>query len=250
MIRRFEPRHWVSLILGIVLVTLLWGMGQRWVDVAAVQDALERDWEISFAEEDRPPILPEFVDRAVAGYLARKYASVSGYDAPDAPGPAHTRNRDVVYHERFRSLFRGRIEQIRIYYPTGLRGDLGAALARFPGLQIVAIHENGGNMVTELQWTRLCERLRHFPELAEIEFASDSLTDAAIAPLLGHPQKITIGYGHLTPECAKIFATMPRLATLDLSGAMRATGSEWTPSEIKGLQAAFPSVDVRAPQGD
>jgi hypothetical protein len=235
----------VSLVTGLGL--LLWVPVKTMIDVSAVQNAVQRDWEISFGYGNgtgKPAILSDEIDSAAESFLERIFANTRGYEA--GTHVTKTRNRDTVYHERFRALFRGSIEEIHIYYFEAFRGDLGAVLARFPKLRRLTVFENDPDLPTELEWTALCARFREFSNLEEVELGGDLLTDAAIAPLAGHPQlrSVTITCGRLTDGCAKTFASMPRLSKLHIEGQTY-DGDIWVSEERKAaMRAALPSATV------
>ena len=232
-----------------VLALLLWSPVQTAIDVAAVQNAVQRDWEISFgysSGQGKPAGLPASLDSAANSLFGRVFAGTKGYNGTQ---PTKTRNRDIVSHERFRALFRGQIRDIHIYYFEAFRGDLGAVLARFPELRRVTVFENEPNSPTESQWTLLASRLRALPRLEEIELGGAWVTDAAIAPLAGHPglRVVTILDGRLSPECTKIFVTMPRLSKLHIEG-QRYEGDTWlAPTDEKMLRTALPRVTIEVP---
>jgi hypothetical protein len=244
---RFGKKTWALVTISTVVALVLWNMIAQMLAVAKVQECLERDWEISFGPRSaasRPAMLPAYLDDKVSDYLSRKYESVAGY----GPGPAHTRNRDVVYHERFRALFRGPIREISIYYSEGLRGDLGAALARFPGLRFFCFYDEA-DVPTGAEWKHLCTWLRRFPELETLEIGGNSITDESIAPLAGHPRlrSITIQQSQLSPECVKIFAMLPNLKKLDVN-IEHPDGTTWlTPEGQKAMSEKLPGVSVNAP---
>lgn len=215
---------WIALGLVAVLAFFAWNMVRGMLDVAAVQDCLNRDWETYFdpqieAGTGRPPILPVSIDDAVQGWLNRRYAgNPRGLDF--GRGPEHAKYRDNVYHERIRALFRGTIREIEIADPEGFRGDPGAALKRFPGLRRLTVHDCGNNDgPTAAEWQLLCERLRSLPELEEIDLAGRFIADPSVAPLAGHPalRTIRIRCSSLTPGCAKTFRSIPGLATIYLN---------------------------------
>ena len=188
-------------------------------------------------------MLPARIDSMADNLIVRLFDQTRGYDGTQ---PAKTRNRDIVYQERFRALFRGPIQEIDVYYFEAFHGDLGAAFARFPSLRRVEVFDN---FPTEPEWTHLCAKLRELPRLEEIELGGAWITDAAIAPLAGHPnlRTVTIEYGRLTDGCTKTFATMPRLSKLRI-GEQIYPGDAWlSPEQTAAMTAALPSVTVEAP---
>ena len=246
---RYRSKAWLCLLLvGGFLVLLVLAAERQFSDIKAVENAIDRDWEISFEQTalpfNRPARLPSFLDSGAKAWFDWQFANTYGYSRPQ---PVKTRNRAIVYHERFRSLFRGPIEVIDIGYPEGFRGDeLGAALARFPKLRRFCVMETDDPGPSEAEWTLLCRGLRALPQLEDIELGGAWLTDAAIAPLAGHPnlRDVTIQVGRLGPECTKTFATLPRLSRL-LIGEQRYEGDTWlSPEEEKAMRAALPGVTV------
>lgn len=245
-----KTRAWMRPLLLASLIYLLWMAGQRISAVMAVQNAVNRDWEISFGygwsgTTGKPVGLPHFVDAAVSAWFERRYAHTAGYDGSL---PAKSRNRSTVYFERFRSLFRGPIHEIHVYYPETIPGDLGAALARFRGLRHVTVKETD-DTVTEPDWKRLCTRLREFPNLEEIELLGPWLTDDAISPLAGHPRLrvIHISMGRLSVKCKETFATIPRLALLHIEQESF-DDDEWiSPLGEEELRVTLPHVAIELP---
>jgi hypothetical protein len=241
---RIGKKTWVALFVVGFLAFLGWSVMQRLFDVAAVQDSVERDWETSFGPGPRVPrALPEFVDSAVQKWLTNRYA----VDPTDTGrGTRHAEYRDLVYHQRFRALFRGAIHEIEIIDPEGFRGDPGAALERFPSLRRVTIFDCGNNEgPTEVQWQLLCERLRSLPELEELDIAGRFLSDASVGPLAGHPtlRTVRIRCSRLTPECAKTFRSMPRLTALYIN-----IWPEPTSADQASWSAALPNAVINDPQ--
>lgn len=204
---------WVFVILGASFALLLCIEMKTAFDVAAVQNAVQRDWEISFgpiSQPRKPPMLPEFIDAEVWDYLFRHYP-----EPADPNAPAKARNRNEVTYARFLSLFRGPIREIHIYECEAFCGDLGAALARFPNLRCVTVFDDS---ITESEWTFFCKRLRALPRLEEIGLGGSWVTDAAIAPLATHPRlyTVSIDHGRLTTGGAKTFASIPHLTKLHI----------------------------------
>ena len=186
-----KPKTWFWLFAIAAAALFLWSCIERVTSVAAVQNSLERAWEIDFNAGGCPASLPTVIDDKVYDFLFDRF--------PDKNG--ELLNRDIIWHERFRALFRGPIRDIKIYEPDAFRGDLGVALARFPELQRVSVDGSvGENYPTEANWTLLCTRLRSMTQLKEVELGGTWVTDAAIAPLAGHPSLriILINNGQLT----------------------------------------------------
>jgi hypothetical protein len=220
-------------------------------DVAAVQDAVQRDWEINFDRSngsDPPSRLTVFLDSAAVSFFDRILGKTHGYDGSQ---PVKTRNRDIVFHERFRALFRPPIEEVTVYDFKGLCGDLGAALARFPKLRRVELYcgeELSGP--TEADWAQLCTRMQSFPHLEEVELGGAWMTDAAIAPLAGNPhlRKITISCGRLTAKCANTFASIPHLAELAIEDQSYGGNTwPWEEDDKEAIRSALPAVSITFP---
>jgi hypothetical protein len=146
----------------IALVPIILVQALKVADLVAVQNAVRRDWEISYGYStgsEKPAYLPEFLDSAALDFFERRYDWTHGYDGT---GPVHTRNRDYVYFERFRAFFRSPIRDITVYDFEGFEGDLGAALLRMGNLRRVELVSAQG---TESDWELLCTRLRALPNL-------------------------------------------------------------------------------------
>jgi len=244
--RILKRKSWVCAIL-IVLAVLLGARLKTAFDVASVQDAVQRDWEIEFgpvSQPRKPAMLPEFLDAAVWDYLFTHYR-----DPADPNAPAKARNRNAVYYTRFLSLFRGPIREIHIHDFEAFHGDLGAALARFPNMRRVSVFDSGLDLPTESEWTSFCTRLRALPRLEEIELGGAWVTDRAIAPLAGHPhvRTLSIRYGRLTTDSTKTFASLPRLATLRIKDQMHEGEASISSANHAAMTSALPSVIIEFP---
>jgi len=236
-----SAKIWVGAFLLLMATLFAWVEVQRWYDVAAVQDVVERNWEITFGAEQRPALLPESIDTAIYKYLVGKYDHESG------EGPRHTELQGYILHERFCALFRRPIQNIEIHYPEGVRGDVGAALQRFPGLRSVTLEEF--NDMPEANFKVLCAKLRRLSDLEELTLLGVPMTDAALAEFAGHPRlrSMTTSGGHFTAECAKTFASLPSLRRLELV-TYDADGHVGLPPEIdNAIRAALPNVSLNPP---
>ena len=208
--------------------------GERVAAIAAIQNSVERNYEMNFYgpgmnSKHRPRFLPAFIDSHVSDWLDSRYEKTTG-----------STNLDLVYDNRFISLFAGPIRGIFIMEPDHITGDLGAALLRLPSLQQLIIRADG-DIPTEAEWTRLCTRLRLLPELEDLEIDGDSITDATIAKLAGHPRLRTIHFesSQLTPGSLKTLMSFPNLRDLTIL-----TSSHFTPEDVKAFKAALPSVKI------
>jgi len=236
-------RRWI--IVTAVAVCILFAIQAKTVlDVAAVQNAVQRDWEIGFGpppQPVKPLLLPEWLDAEAWKYFFRRYP-----EAVDPGAPAKQRNRKEIAYARFQSFFRGPIRRIDVYDFEAFHGDLAAALGRFPLLRQLRVFDSG-DLVTERDWTFFCTRVRTvLPELEEIELGGAWLTDRAIAPLSGHPKlrSVSIGYGRLTPASAATLAALPRLARVQIDH-LSPDGELWlSPANQAAAQAALPAVRI------
>ncbi len=227
---------WLLSFLAVVLIFVVLGPVQHVLSLAAIQNAVQRDWEISFGwstGSDKPAFLPAWLDEAADDFFTR----ILGYTHGDT-------NRDIVYRERFRAFFRGPIEDAHIYDFEGFRGDLGAALTRLPRLRRVTAYSMR-EADSESEWTQLCTHLRTLPQLEELDIGGHQLTDRAVAPLAGAPQLriLRINCDPLTPSSARTFASMPRLMELRLE-SQKFAGSAWPPEEEAAWTAALPKVHI------
>lgn len=226
-------------------------------DLIAVQEAVARDWEIDYGygsvhtPHSRPAALPALLDDAAEAWLDWVYRDTRGYTA--GRHAVKTRNRNSVYHDQFRALFRGSIEEIHIYYPESFRPELTTALARFPQLRRFSLVENESTGPTEAEWMHLCTGLRALPQLEELELCGYWLTDEAIAPLAEHPglRSIVISEGRLSAASSATFASIPRLKSLNL-GELHPPEGEWRDANeaqaTRGaFEAALPGVSVQFP---
>ena len=223
---------WIALLLCLLAGLFSWRGVQRVCAVAAVQNSVQRNYEITFESEDRPASLPALIDSGVNWMLQHLFASTTG-----------SSNLDIIYQERFRAFFRGPIHYISIYEPHAFLSDPGAALARFPNLSHVEVDCDGGTSPTESQWSLLCTRLRSLPDLEEVGLGGDYLNDACIAPLAGHPRLrcVTIESGQITVKSLSTFSSMPQLSKLLI-------GDERLTTDVaNALKAALPKVKTVFP---
>jgi hypothetical protein len=213
--RRSKIKLALMLVVLMMLGAFLWGPVQQARNVAAVQDSLQR-LEVNFSESYYAEWLPESLDHKVADVIDFMYADAPGHRGKIVPGGM---SGPKVYQERFRSLFRGPIEHIEIWDPECFCGDVGAALARFPQLRILALKEDGGD-IPEPQWIQACVGLRRAPKLHELTIGGDWFTDAALAGLAGHPtlSRLIVQCNHLSSGCGATLASMPRLKFLSFRG--------------------------------
>jgi hypothetical protein len=240
----------LALVVLAGLILTLWRPVQQMGAVAAVQDSVDRGWEISYGAAWRPESLPEYWDDKVGEWFYELFKDKHGYGS--GTGGPKGRNVDHIYHDRFRSLFRRPIEVIKIGYPEGFHGDdLGGALARFPKLRTFEVFENEEDVPKEADWIKLCARLLRLPELETIDLGGNQLTDRAIAELAGHPglRVVSISNCRLTTACTETFATMPALKELYLDKGLpddpsKAEPWEFTQKDRDTVTAALPKVRV------
>ncbi|RBP46212.1 hypothetical protein DES53_102598 [Roseimicrobium gellanilyticum] len=214
--------------------------GWNYYRVAAVQNALQRNWEIRFEKDGKPDAMPKFLDDKVQELLG------------------HTENRwgeqipCVVFRERVRAMFRGRIDEIHIYYPEDIRGDLGAALLKFGELRKLVVFENEEHLPAEASYKLLCQRLRSSKNLEELELGGGQITSDALAPLAGHPKlrRLNIsGSYRLTVDVLETFKTLPALATLEIEDIYGPAEEEWkSPALHAQFREALPGVTLTLPQ--
>src|SRR5262245_17593711 len=75
--------------LVVILILIAFGPAQHVFDLAAIQNAVQRDWEISFGSStgsDKPAFLPARLDAAADDFFTR----ILGHTHGDS-------NRDIVY---------------------------------------------------------------------------------------------------------------------------------------------------------
>lgn len=232
----------VLLIIGIATLFCGYQAVRRIADVAALQDSLERDWEILFDGKSIPSVLTPSIDRA-AESLIRRYL---------APDPEYLflgqkPNRAEALHDQFMALFRGRITEMEIYYPGRMRADLGAALARFRSLRRLKIQEAD---FSEKEWAYVFTGLQQLPYLEELDIGGQELRDRTLEPLahMRSLRKVTISFGRVAPECAETFARMPRLTELTFAAETVNDGHKEPepplPESQKMLKEALPQVKI------
>ena len=255
-----KPAHrhekvWLGLIAVALTTVLLWVPVRKMLELAAVQNAVQRDWEISFGYREvtvgdgEPAYLPAFLDSAARNLFDRTWGYTAGYDGSQ---PAQTRNRNITYYERFRALFRGPIEDLHIYDFEEFHGDLGVAIGRLRDLRrFTAWAMDGETRPTEGEWAQLCAHLRALPHLEEVEIGGLRFTDRSLAPLAGHPElrKLSIRAGRLTKACIATLATLPKLTELDID-EQASDGDDSLTAEHgaeAALSAALPNVQIVLP---
>ena len=215
----------------------------RVLSIAAIQDALERDWEINFNDGLVPRMLPDQVDEAVRSLIWK-------LTDPEQPPRflEQKGSRDTIWRERFRALFRGPITEIEIYYPGTLRDDLGAALARFPSLRRLSIREAG---FSKSDWSYVFAGLQRLKHLEELDIGGHELRDRTIEPLskLTNLRKVTIETGSLSTESIETFRHLPNLTELVLAPEIIDDGhdpNEMPSPEIqKMMRDNLPGVEVK-----
>jgi hypothetical protein len=120
---------------------------------------------------------------------------------------------------------------------------------RFPDLRIIGFY--GGNIAeTEADATKLCADLRAYPSLEEIYLVAEPITDAALAPLAGHPRlkllyvdvdsETDIRPPPLTARSIDTFASMPALRELTI----RSREYPDRVADLEKLKARLPQVRV------
>jgi hypothetical protein len=149
-------------------------------------------------------------------------------------------------------MFRGRIEEVHIYYPVDIRGDLGAALLHFGGLRKLTFFENEAHLPTEASYKLLCQRLRSAVNLEELELGGGQLTSNAVAPLEGHPKlsKLKISYScRLTADVLKTLKTLPSLTILEVKEIYGPDEEVWkSPALHARFRDDLPGVTLELPE--
>ncbi|MEZ5328553.1 MAG: hypothetical protein R3F19_26210, partial [Verrucomicrobiales bacterium] len=163
---------------------------------------------------------------------------------------ASTTGTTIITNERFRAFFRGAIDEVEIYYPEAFDSRLGTSLAKLPHLRKLTIFENDPNSPSELDWTTLCAKLRTIKTLEELELGGDLLSDAAIAPLTGHPRlhTVTFSNGRLTSESLKILRSLPALRKLVVFDQLYSEDFWISPSTYGYLTSALPGIEINLGQ--
>lgn len=235
-----KPRKRSRLLVFATFVVLLLccvPLGWRYYRVAAVQNALNRDYEIIFGSAERPAAMPKVLDDNLQKFLK------------DKRGTWNRMNPDIIYGERVRAMFRGNVTEIQIYYHEGIRGDLGAALLRFPDLKKLTVFETDSHLA---DYKLLCQRIRQLPDLEEIELGGSQLTSDDIAPLAGHPklrELIISNGGLLTTDVLDTLKDLPALKVLRVEGIYGFGEKEWaSPALLARFRAALPGVAVKLPE--
>jgi hypothetical protein len=214
--------------------------GWRYYRAAAVQNALVRDWEISFEPQRQLSGGQDWVYDKL-GRLMTGREELFGRENPEE-----------IYPERVRVAFLGDITEIGIYYPEGFRGDLGAALLRFRELKKFTVYENEPYAPTESDYKLLCQRLRELPALEEIELGGAQISSDALKPLAGHSmiRKLNLSYStRLTTDVLHTLKSLPALQTLEIRSIFGPDEEKWkSPSLHLQFREALPGVTLELPQ--
>ncbi|RBP44645.1 hypothetical protein DES53_104467 [Roseimicrobium gellanilyticum] len=242
--RKLKAR-WVVLAVVVACVAGLAPFIREIYLAAAIQNAIARNVEITLNDtsyESVPKVLDEVIQKSVEWYGEWTHASS---------------NQRELYYYRITTPFRaGRLRNLGIYDPKNFDERLGDVIRRCRGLQSVEVLDWGGwgspPTPPESSWRSLCEALRTLPRLHTLGIGSEELTDAALAPLAGHPTLRTITMERvpmsITPESARTFASIPHLKELILGEPSRTTEEVWTEAAIARFRAALPGVSVTIPK--
>jgi hypothetical protein len=121
------------------------------------------------------------------------------------------------------------------------------ALASLPRLRELSIYSpasrSASSDLTEEQWALVCRESKALPHLRSLTLRGRTLTDAAIAPLAGHPtlETLSVLKHSLTPACASTLKDMPHLKVVNLG-----PDSDDFPQEtMDAIRASAPGVLVR-----
>ncbi len=180
-----------ALILGIIFaLTVIVSRVIQWNDVTAVQNSLYRKYEINFNDNVRPKYLPKFADELVERWLQKRYEETIG-----------SVNLDIIYHERFRSLFRGPLRSLEIYNSVAFNERLPIVISGLGQLERFTLCDPDGNS-SEEGWRAVVESVARLPKLAELELSGTYLTSSALQGLdqASKLKKLTIG-GPLDGTC-------------------------------------------------
>lgn len=241
--RKLKAR-WVVLAVVVVCAAGVAPFVREIYLAAAIQNAIARNGEITLNDTGNE-FAPRFLDEAIQ-------KSVEWYGELTQ---ADSEQRELYYYRVTTPLRAGRLRNLGIYDPKNFDDRLGNAIRRCSGLRSVEVLDWGGwgtpPTPPESSWRSLCEALRTLPRLEELGIGSEELTDAALAPLGGHPtlRKITLERVpmSITPESARIFASMPNLKELTLGEPSRMTEEVWTKEAIVRFRRALPGVVVTIP---
>ncbi len=127
MSKRVKPIRWIALLIALLVIAVAAVLAPRWLAVAAVQNACQRNWEITFGDEEKPAVVPAWLDELVLKAIDRICAK--------DPTP----RRYIVYRERYRATFRGKITHLGIYSPEVLDLSIRSAMGRFPHLRSLEV---------------------------------------------------------------------------------------------------------------
>lgn len=201
-------------LVAILVIVLVLGfrMADRYSDVAALQESMTRNYEITFNSWGKPALLPEFIDQFAKKQIDRKHGATHG-----------TTNLDALTIERFRSMFRGSIWSIEINYPEGFRRGVGDAVAEFPILETLVINDGGtdANSYDDVAVAELFGAIAELGALESLQLNGIWVTSERLTTIgaLAELRRLTIGDCDLTLACFEWIRSLPKLESLDLSSA-------------------------------
>ena len=233
---------WRSL-LGLTGFLLCFGIYSsiRIYDIAELQNSIDRPLEIELnltkSRGDRPAFLPASVDDLF--YDAAAW--FSKFRVKRGAPPWHSAS--MVYHERLRAPFRGRIREMTIYQADRYRENFGGAIAEFQSLEKLTIHVHyypSGQIEADL--------IHAFKGIASLERLTEFAIDLAdpgievLAPLRECPclQKLEFGEGQpdFTPK--ELADVLREIETLEQFKIAYPPSPEW----LEQLQDLLPDLKV------
>lgn len=222
--RRFCLKRAIVLIALAIVGALLWRPIREGLAVATLNEAA-KEADVQYSTTRGGP-LPGIED-----------AAFNSIDWISKTSGGRVAGDTRFWKERFRSLYCGPIERIRIWDMLGgPPKNIGSTLKYFPDLRELDVRLP----LPSGEWLKLCQTIRGLPRLEQLKLSGDHITDATIAALAGHNslQSINLGRNAISPAAMITFATMPHLETVildephreaeDLYGRGRAaTPNEW-----------------------
>jgi hypothetical protein len=194
--------RFVVILIAVILVGLLVIAANRWFAIAAIQNSLQRDWEIQI-NGGKPRALPDSLDSGVSWILDQAFADTVG-----------ERNRNEVIHERFTSLFQGRIHSLDIYNPYVFDEKLSNSIGRLGELESLEVVEPEDLYpIPKPAVTKLLESIRGLPKLKKLEIGTTWLHDEDLAILRGHPKLeiLILNDCPITTKSFDTFVSLPQL---------------------------------------
>jgi len=221
--------RYLLLVAAALILVILITAGQRWFAVAAIQQSLQRDWETQI-NGGYPNSLPRTLDGAVVWFLNRSFSESKGKE-----------NRNEVLHDRFLSLFQGRVRELLIYNPYTFDDHLGDAICRFDELESLSVVEPEQLYpIPAPAIANLLQSAHRLHSLKSLELGTTWVHDAEVAKLAGISRLETLKLNGcpITSKAFPAFLSLPRLKRLEIND------TNITADEAQSLAQLVPNVVI------